>query len=242
MESAIKLALCAGLLVAAACAGCRQKEAVETVSGWTFFEQSLLAPRRYKTTAAYYYPLLKKHDQAGAIRLVQEDTYSTTFDANHLLRPGEPAGLSLVEKEFGIRLPEDINEFYKRWGGGLLVFRREYELLAPGEMVRLARELRQIRGEPADLPWRLIRFCDIGDSCYFALRLSEKNEWEVIYADVSYYDADLQSGGAQGQCYTHTDASFRDWLKRMADTDGWPTTQGGDKYETILTERMGIGH
>jgi len=152
------------------------------------------------------------------------------YRVSHMMRPADGTDLGLVEQEFQTSLPDDIKSFYDRWSGGALVYRQVFRLLAPGEIVGVSKKIRTARDED-DLPHHLIRFCDMDDSNYFALRKDPEaaDQWNVIFADIGYTDADMQGDQGKGMI---TDPSFTDWLVRLDETDGFPLVPGMEEFES----------
>ncbi len=151
------------------------------------------------------------------------------YKVSHMMRPFDGTDLGLVEHEFQMSLPDEIKSLYRRWSGGALVYRQVFRLLTPREIVSVTREIRTARNED-DLPYHLIRFCDMEDSNYFALRKdpAASDQWNVIFADIGYTDADMQGDQGKGMI---CDASFTDWLVRLDETDGFPLVPGMEEFE-----------
>jgi len=149
----------------------------------------------------------------GQIVKTKIEGEKTYYNISHMLRPFDGVGIEAVESEFGITLPSDIKTFYQKWSGGTLVYRQVFRLMSPQEIIAVSKEIREVRNE-LSLPWRLIRFCDMEDSNYFALRLNPKasHEWQVTFAEIGYLDDDLQRRVGDDVV---TDWSFADWLDRL---------------------------
>ena len=203
---------------------------------FSFFESSLKTKRTYRTPYTANVEMLMDHDEQGVIEMVSESVEEMVFRATHLLKPGFADGIRSVERKFEVTLPQDMHDFYRRWGSGYLVFLREYRLMPPSEIIEEVISFRTIRKERADMPKRMFRFCELEDSNFFAVRQNWSNgDWEVIYADIGDTDQELQ-GEYGDSCVT--DASFTAWLKRMVDTDGWPICPGDSGSETPIFERV----
>jgi hypothetical protein len=165
-------------------------------------------------------------DQIVRIRAEGDRTF---YKVSHMMRPFNGTGLELVEQECQMSLPDDVKSFYNRWSGGALVYRQVFRLLTPQQIVNVTTEIRTTRDED-DLPHQLLRFCDMEDSNYFALRKdpAAPDQWNVIFADIGYTDADMQGDEGKGMI---TDHSFTDWLARLNQTDGFPSVPGMEEFE-----------
>ena len=196
---------------------------------YSFFEASLADQRTYRGQWDRQQLGLFEGAQArGRLELLSRKRDDLRFRGTHVMRPGHPLGLAQVNEQLGITLPEDIDAFYRRWNGGLLVLKRFYHLLSAADIIRRSREMRQIRREPGppELPWHLVRFCDLGNSEYLALRFDPStSDWNVFWASHeeldAYYIADTAKPPGRRE-FTIVDPSFRSWLQRMCATDGWP--------------------
>lgn len=146
------------------------------------------------------------------------DCPSTTV--SHVVAPAGVA-LSDLEQRFNIRLPADLNEFYRLHNEALILTRNPVLIMNPAQMIYVSDDLREAQEVPKDLPRHIIRFGWLGTDDYFLLRYcAEAGDWEVMISSYSYAtDTELQDRSAFG---TPCDKSFADWLRRMIDTDGAP--------------------
>lgn len=181
----------------------------------------IASPRRYRFGGhASGYQYLNDWPGGPAINVIREFD-DTTFIAESVpsLTPAPPGRVGQVEQQLGVTFPPDLRAFYENWDGGVMMMLYEYRLLSLDELI----EERDRFSEP-DTPPKIIRFCDLDDGNYMAVRLGHHGG-DVVYADAGTDDDELFD--PQRDEY-RTDDSFEAWLKRIIDTDGWPITPGGD--------------
>ncbi|MBM4041715.1 MAG: SMI1/KNR4 family protein [Planctomycetes bacterium] len=193
---------------------------------FSFFERSIREKRTYRFTCPWHRDRLMEPDVRDHLQVLRRGRHYMEVRGSHVLRPGCPEGVRAVEERFGVKLPGEVHDFYKRWNGGFLLHRELYPILSVQEIILTAVDFRTVRGEPTDpskLPWHLFRFCDMSNSNYLALRRKAGRGWEVVWASVEVYDSDLiipEYAAQHRRCVM--DPSFLVWLRRMEDTDGWP--------------------
>jgi hypothetical protein len=192
-------------------------------SDFGFFQRSLNEKRVYRVTRDYERDILKELGAAGAVDILEDAEEHTLVAVTNLMDPGAPNGVEPVEEKFGLSLPREMDAFYRRWNGGLLLYRSLYTLLNVRSIIQTAIEFRRDYGVPRDLPWHVLRFCEIGDSDCFALRRRPDGGWEVILAVHEYDDTEfLEPEDPKVDARRVLSDSFHGWLQLMDETDGWP--------------------
>src|SRR5688572_18582503 len=164
-----------------------------------------------------------------------------TFAGMHRMNlPRSPIGLARVNERFNVTLPADFDAFYRRWDGGVLLFRELYPLLSVEQMLIVNSEFAGYGKWDGRSPLRLVRFCDMSNSDYLCLRLGDDGTWLVVFGRCQFSDADYFDNWHQIKRETTLDTSFRGWLQRMVKTDGWPLLHDGYYEEEIIapTERV----
>lgn len=91
-------------------------------------------------------------------------------------------------------------------------------------------------------PWPLIRFCDMSNGNYLAMRLSSDGGWQVNFLSREDPDERFIADWEQEHKGAFLDPSFTAWVERIANSDGWPI--GGeivlsDDDNRPPTERIG---
>jgi len=193
---------------------------------FSFFERSIRETRTYRFTRGWHRDRLMQPDVREHLRVLGRGRYYTEVSGSHVLRLGCPEGVRAVEERFGVELPREVHDFYGRWNGGVLLYRELYSILPVAGIIHTALQFRRVRREPTspkELPWHMLRFCDLGEGNCLALRRKGRSDWEVIWADIEVSDTDLiLPERAAEHARAVLDPSFLAWLKRMNDTDGWP--------------------
>ncbi len=188
-----------------------------------FFERSLNEKRIYRVTRDLERDMIRKLGTAGAVQILDDTEEHTLVRATNLMDPGSPDGVKPIEDRFGVKLAQEVDAFYRRWNGGVLIYRSVYLILDVQAIIETAIDFRQCQGVPMDLPWHVLRFCDMGSSDHIALRRNTDADWEVIWADVENCETELlYPEDPQADARGILDASFLAWLRRMDETDGWP--------------------
>ena len=101
-----------------------------------FFERSLAEQRTYKAGwDKVQGDVVKAPGWAEHFEVLDQRTKTFTVRGRHVMRPGHPLGLAQVNERFDITLPSDIDAFYRRWNGGLLLFQRFYQILSVQEII-----------------------------------------------------------------------------------------------------------
>ena len=200
------------------------------MSAFEFFKNALSERRNYDLSAGHVewlnfeinrlraiYPEVKlpeiEHGPIG-------NWGSPSLTVSHFFVPPR-SGVGKVEEEFGIKLPADFVEFYQNWNEGILITRNPVKIMNPTEIIRTVNELRTAQDIPDNLPHRIVRFGDLGNSSYFLLRYRHGIEdWEILCSSYSQdTDADLQE---DNDFPRPCDKTFSEWLQRMVVTDGVP--------------------
>jgi hypothetical protein len=190
---------------------------------FAFFERSLHQPRLYRVWSDWEREIVRRLADLDGLDILAETEDETLIRAVNLMDPGTPEGVKPIEERFGIRLPRELHEFYRRWNGGVLVYRTLYSVLSVEDIVTTALELRELHEVPPDLPWHAVRFCELQDSDCLALRKRQSDAWEVVWAGCDRTDLDLlRPDDPREDCNCTLDPSFLHWLRRMDETDGWP--------------------
>jgi len=208
---------------------------------WSSFEKSLAESRVYRFSNEWYVQRLKKSQGGDEFEILRSGPFDTDIRGSHVVWPGNPDGARPIEERLAIDLPEEVHDFYHRWDGAWLFYREQYDILSVAQIIETAIEMREIRDEPMELPWNVLRFCDMGDGNYLALRRKGPLDWEVIWADASRWDAELvKLADPRDDACIRLDASFFAWLRRMDDTDGWPWGESiALPRDTAPSERIG---
>lgn len=210
---------------------------------YSFFEAALRKSRRYRIRLMGYYEVVQAEPLRHQVKFLKETKKRLDIEVRHVMGP-QNTDAADIGHALKVKLPPDFTQFYKRWNGGYLLFREPYRLMPAKEILDFALELRRLREEPLDLPFHVVRFCDMGDGFYLALRRKpgRRNRWEVIWGGADYLDAELATAGKD--IVAVLDPSFCAWLKRMIRTDGWPISREGNHafdYHIPAAERIDGG-
>jgi len=193
---------------------------------FSFLERSLGQERLYRFTIPGCFERLKHPAFSRGVDILAEDAHFMLVRGTHVLFPGCPEGVRAINERFGVDLPPEVDDFYKRWNGGLLLRRELYRVLPVQEIIATATEFRSGRREPtgpAKLPWHMLRFCEVWDGDYLALRRRGPRRWEVIWASVEESDEEMiHPQDPEVDANGVLDTSFLAWLRRVEETDGWP--------------------
>jgi len=204
----------------------RKATVTDSSTDFSFFERSLEQSRVYRFTIPGCFERLKDPAFRGRIDILREEPDRMEVRGSHVVFPGCPDGVRAISERFQLALPQEVDAFYRRWNGGLLLHRELYRILPVEEVIATAIRLRRLRWEPLDpqkLPWHVLRFCEMWDGDYLALRRRAPLDWEVIWADVEAAEADLlYPSDPEEDANCVLDSSFLAWLRRMEETDGWP--------------------
>ena len=188
-----------------------------------FFERSLHEPRVYRVWRGWEREAVRQLAAFDGLDILQETDEHTLIRTTNLMDPGTADGVRSVEERFGVSLPPELHQFYGRWNGGVLVYGILYFMLSADEIIQTAEESRELEGVSLDLPWHMIRFCNLGDGCYTALRRRSEGDWEIIWADIEDAELDLLHPVDLEEDHNGIlDPSFPAWLRRVDGTDGWP--------------------
>jgi len=190
-----------------------------------FFEKSKAEVRTYSTNWNAPCKTLRLLGEHGLLTVVEDGMDEEGNDrvvvrGSHMMNPGNPVGLAQVNERFNITLPGDLDQFYRLYNGGYILFRELYRLMPVEQIIEWTLDFRT--GEDAKTPFHVIRFCDLGDSQCIALRRTPSGEWVVMYAEPGFSTDALLHDEELIRDYTW-DNSFTAWLKRMCATDGWPS-------------------
>ena len=211
---------------------------------YRFFAKVVSETRRYRLQCAGYCERLEEEPLRSHVKVLDATSEKhIDIETKQLVNPPSNDVLE-VNRALKIRLPADFTQFYKRWNGAYLLLREPYRLMPAKEILDFALELRRLREEPLDLPFHVVRFCDMRDGFYLALRRKpgKANKWEVIWGGADYLDAELATAG--DDIVDVLDPSFCSWLKRMIRTDGWPISRTGKcvfDYQIPAAERIDGG-
>lgn len=210
---------------------------------YSFFEQSLTQQRTYSVKTGWHCDRfvldriarihINKLDVRAHIEvlsMVEEDDDDEAREVcrvkgSHVMRVGSSDGVERIQQAFDITLPPAVDDFYRRWNGGFLLFREFYELLSVDEIIKETLSWDEMLGRPTDGPRIAIPFCTVLGDCYLALRKTDEGEWEVIIFGPEEAGVLLQDRHEAGPGFTK-DPNFPAWLKRMCQTDGWPISEG----------------
>jgi len=191
-----------------------------------FFEECLKRSRVYCYTIPGCFERLRIPAFRSRLDVLRDEPHRMDVRGSHVLFAGCPDGVRAINDRFGVDLPSEVHEFYTRWNGGLLFYRELYRLLSVQEIIDTAARCRSLRGEPQDpseLPWHVLRFCEVWDGDYLALRRQAPLRWEVTWADGEMSDEDMiHPEDPQSDANGVLDSSFLAWLRRMEETHGWP--------------------
>ncbi|MBP7951643.1 MAG: hypothetical protein KA004_18525 [Verrucomicrobiales bacterium] len=189
--------------------------------------------RCYFTETSYPKKIQQRLKQATSLTGVQDfSDRLQIIDAVRLNHPGE-----FIASHFFVYgksdftelqawydpLPEDFVEFYSHIRAGMLCFENFVWLMPLDEMLANELEMRRIMG-PVDPklrrepPLGFVRFADLGNDLYFALRHFD-GSWKVVSSTRDCSDSELE--GPEGNDYI-CDDSFAAWLERMLDTEANP--------------------
>ena len=213
------------------------------MTNFRFFEESLTDLRAYRVMDRWYWQCVTKPEIRPHLAVQRERESDNIFGevrGSHVMGDANRIGLAQVAEQFNVILPPDVDDFYRRWDGGLLLFQQPYLLLSANEIIKTAVEFRELRQgqEPANLPWHLLRFCNVGNGNYLAFRQRrQRTNWEVIFASVEELDVDLLYD-REDLNEVVLDSDFSSWLHRMCKSDGWPIDKEGDSFWELPAERI----
>jgi len=190
---------------------------------FSFFERSLHEPRVYRVWRGYEREAVRRIAEFDGLDILRDTDEDTLIRTTNLMDPGTPDGVRSVEERFGITLPRDVHEFYTRWNGGVLVYGTLQVLLSVDEIIETAMDFRRCQEVSEGVPWHVIRFCNLGDGCYIALRRRSEGDWEAIFTSCENAELDLLNPTDLEEDRNRIlDPSFSAWLRRTHETDGWP--------------------
>ncbi len=197
---------------------------VFTMSRYDFIYDLMQNPRTYRLAGGPHDYLMDFDSGGKRIQLSEQNDGNTVAVLAPALADATPGAIEALEQQYDIKLPDDFREFYQRWNGGMI------RMLYPYRLLNLS-ELRQTIDRFTDevTSPRIVRFCDLDDGNYFALR-HLVSAWDVVYAEAGIDDKDLCEARA-GNDGWGTDESFEAWLRRIVDTDGWPIVPDGTDEE-----------
>ena len=192
-----------------------------------FFANTVAETRRYRFQIAGYREDIGEEPLCSHVRVLENTERYLDIETEQMMNPPSDDVLE-VNRALRIKLPAGFTQFYRKWNGGYILLQQPYRLMPAKEIMDFALELRRLRKEPLDLPFHVVRFCDMHDGFYLALRRKpgKANKWEVIWGGVDYLDAVLATAGKS--IVAVLDPSFCTWLKRMIRTDGWPISREGN--------------
>lgn len=193
------------------------------MTDYEFFEQSLVEQRTYRLHADSSIKMARHPAMDDFVKILSDDEEDFQIRGSHALDAGSPIGLAYVNERLNVTLPRDIDDFYRRWSCGVLVFREFYYIYSPQEMVEETLRWRALHGHerPLEPTVRVVRFCRFYDGCEFVLRQNDQGIWEVFATKPGSLEQEILSD-VDGWFGGVSDASFRDWLKRLCETDGCP--------------------
>jgi hypothetical protein len=192
-------------------------------SDFTFFEQSLRQPRVYRVWRGREREIVRLLAEMDGLDILEETEEETLIRTVNLTDPGTPGGVKPIEERFGIHLPRELHEFYRRWNGGVLVYGTIHFLLGVEGIIETTSGIREAQQVSQELPWHILRFCDLGDGNYIGLRRKSDEQWEAIWASCEHTDPELLHPSDPVEERSGTfEPSFLQWLRRVHETDGWP--------------------
>jgi hypothetical protein len=147
------------------------------------------------------------------------------------------ADTSIFRKQWGIQLPDWMEEFYSQITCGILPMLNQIRIYSPEDVVKSEDEIRAACNQ-LHLPYRHIRFADgADDGTGFSLRqrLSD-DSWEIILSSFNYSAADYQS--EKWEHVVEKDKDVNAWLIRMLNTDGHPLMIGSEEIEPMDSKRL----
>ena len=188
-----------------------------------FFERSLHEPRVYRVWRGYEREIVRQLAGLDGLDILRDTDEDTLIRTTNLMDPGTPDGVRSVEERFGVALPPEFHRFYQRWNGGVLVYGALYFLLPAEEIIETAVEFRELQEVSLDLPWHVLRFCELDGGNFVALRRKRDGEWEAIFTSCENVDTEyLEPEDSCVDARRILAPSFSEWLRKVHDTDGWP--------------------
>jgi hypothetical protein len=152
----------------------------------------------------------------------EEEREECAVRGSHLMAPGEPTGVAAIYEQLGVALPQEVDDFYRQWNGGFLLFQEFYEVMSVEAIIAIAICLDRANRR-TQKPLNFLRFCNVLDDCYLALRKNSQELWEVVFCEGGeapeehYFDRGNMPPKYEG---------FRSWLLAMCENDGWPIARG----------------
>ncbi len=208
------------------------------MTDYEFFEVSRREQRCYHTDWDRPMEAFRTLEGLHRIEIMQDAQDEMTIRGSHIMEAGCAVGLAQVNERLGVALPADIDQFYRQYNGGMLLCREIYRLMPAAEIIEVNLTLRARTVERQDIPFGIVRFCDIRDGCYIALRRIEGEDWSIIYAEDGYTIQELMYDPGLVKEYSW-DSSFAAWLERMCKTDGWPSALQVYGHDHPPMERLG---
>ncbi len=133
-------------------------------------EQDIFIANAYHLSEWMDFQVTREPDEHGVYEVA----------GSHSMSQGVPDGAAAVEKAFGVKLPIEMHDFYRRWGGGYLMLGNFHYLLSPAEIVRVSTEFKASHGYKKDKGYRALYFCDLEGSNYLGY-LKKGDRWKITY-------------------------------------------------------------
>lgn len=154
------------------------------------------------------------------------------YETSHMVAFQEEGGggLEIVEKHFGVQLPESAHAFYREIRECVLSLSFNVVVLSPEEIIRHEEWHREILREiEIDITVSIIRFATfVGEPLDFAFRKNcTDGKWRITLA-ASADDSPETDQSADGG---ETDEDIDAWMERLLRTDGYPLRPGFEEWE-----------
>src|SRR5262245_59154735 len=123
---------------------------------YSWFEKTLGITKRYRVCGTWHYSvsdgyrLLEEEPRRKLFKVTRESLTEDwiEIEGSHRMNPPASTGASEIETAFNVKLPQDIHDFYKLWGGGFLMLSEFHYILSPAEVITYCRWFRGLREEP----------------------------------------------------------------------------------------------
>lgn len=146
------------------------------------------------------------------------------------------ADASVMEKHWGIKLPDWMHDFYSQVSEGIFTWGNLFQLHHPLDVIKLETLHRSSEGA-LKIPVRLIRFITIWSTadCFALMKNPGEETWQITYAALDDGTQWLQEQRADPAIL---DKDLEAWFSRMIATDALPVQKVPTFDERVFMNRV----